>query len=258
MKKTIDDNVLDEQLKTHLRALKMPGLGRKLDEVVRHAEVERAGYKQFLVDALCVERASRDTSAIQQRIREAGFPEHKTLADFDFGASDGVDPAVVGQIATGSFVDNADNLALVGPVGTGKTHLAIAIGIEMCRRRKHVRFVRAADLVRQLLEARDQRELGRLEARLRRADLLIVDELGFVPFDRAGGEVLFNLLSQRHLRRSVLVTSNLAFSEWPTIFGGDEKLTAALLDRMAETATVITTRGKSYRMRRRANAGRAA
>ena len=108
----------------------------------------------------------------------------------------------------------------------------------MCRRRKHVRFVRAADLVRQLLEARDQRELGRLTQRLQRADLLIVDELGFVPFDRQGGEVLFNLLSQRHLRRSVLVTSNL--------------------DRMAETATVITTRGKSFRMRRRASTGRAA
>ena len=112
--------------------------------------------------------------------------------------------------------------------------------------------------MRQLLEARDQRELGRLTQRLQRADLLIVDELGFVPFDRQGGEVLFNLLSQRHLRRSVLVTSNLAFSEWPLVFGGDEKLAAALLDRMAETATVITTRGKSFRMRRRANAGRAA
>lgn len=258
MKHHIDDNVLNEQLKTHLRALKMPGLSRKLDEVVRHAEAERAGYRQFLVDALSTERLSREDSAINTRIREAGFPEHKTLAEFDFKASDGVDPAVVGQLATGVFVDNAENLALIGPVGTGKTHLGIAIGIEMCRRRKHVRFVRAADLVRQLLEARDQRELGRLTQRLQRADLLIVDELGFVPFDRQGGEVLFNLLSQRHLRRSVLVTSNLAFSEWPLVFGGDEKLAAALLDRMAETATVITTRGKSFRMRRRANAGRAA
>jgi DNA replication protein DnaC len=114
-----------------------------------------------------------------------------------------------------------------------------------------VRFARAADPVRQLLEARDQRELGRLTQRLQRADLLIVDELRFVPFYRQGGEVF-------HLRRSVLVTSNLAFSEWPLVFGGDKKLAGALLDRMAETATVITTRGKSFRMRRRANAGRAA
>ncbi len=191
----------------------MPGLSRKLDEVVRHAEAERAGYRQFLVDALSTERLSRDASAINTRIREAAFPEHKALGEFDFKATDGVDTAVIGQIATVAFVDNAENLTLIGPVGTGKAHLAIAIRIEMCRRRKHVRFVRAADLVRRMLEARDQRELGHLTQRLQRADLLIVDELGFVPFDRQGGEMLFNLLSQRYLRRSVLVMSNLAFSE---------------------------------------------
>ena len=122
MKHHIDDNVLNEQLRTHLRALKMPGLARKLDEVVRHAEAERAGYRQFLVDVLSTERLSRDASAINIRIREAGFPEHKTLAEFDFKATDGIDPAVVGQLATGAFVDNAENLALIGPVGTGKTH----------------------------------------------------------------------------------------------------------------------------------------
>ena len=249
MKKNND--VVDEVLKAHLRALKMPGLLRSLDELTRNAESERLGYKQFLVDALAAERGSREASAINTRIKEARFPEAKTLADFDVGAVEGLDAAVLGQLATCAFVDRGDNVVFVGPVGTGKTHLAIALGMEACRRRKRVLFTSAAALVRQLLEARDARELGRLEQRLRRADLVIVDELGFVPFDRQGGELLFQLLSQRHLRRSVVITTNLAFSEWPTVFGGDEKLTAALLDRLAETATVITTRGRSYRMKKR-------
>jgi DNA replication protein DnaC len=140
---------------------------------------------------------------------------------------------------------------LAGPIGTGKTHLAIALGIEAARQRRRVVFTRAADLVRTLLEARDQRELGKTQRRLERVDLLILDEVGFVPFDRAGGELLFNVIADRYERRSVLVTTNLAFSDWPKVFGGDEKLTTALLDRLAHHAIVITTKGKSFRMRKR-------
>ena len=115
-------------------------------------------------------------------------------------------------------------------------------------------FARAADLVRQLIEARDTRELTRLQQRLLRVDVLIVDELGFVPFDRVGGELLFNLITDRYERRATVVTTNLAFAEWVTVFAGDEKLTTALLDRLAHHATVITTKGKSYRMRKRRDA----
>jgi DNA replication protein DnaC len=139
-------------------------------------------------------------------------------------------------------------------VGTGKSHLAVALGIEAAKQRLHVVFVRAADLVRMIIEARDARELGRFQRRFQRVDLIVLDELGFVPFDRAGGELLFNVLSERHGRRSVVITTNLNFSEWPRVFGGDEKLTAALLDRLAEAATIITTRGRSYRMRNRKGA----
>ena len=136
--------------------------------------------------------------------------------------------------------------------GTGKTHLAIALGVEAAAQRRHVAFYRAADLVSALREARDSRALGRMHRRTRRVELLIVDEVGFVPFDRTGGELLFNLLADRYqARRSVIVTSNLSFGEWPKVFGGDEKLTTALLDRLAENATVIMTKGKSYRMRKR-------
>jgi DNA replication protein DnaC len=257
MKKNTDTAALDAALRAHLRALMMPGVARKLDELLRHAEDEHASYQQLLVDVLAAEIQSREASSVNLRLAAAHFPERKTIGDFDAKAV-GVEAALVAQLASCAFVDRGDNVAILGPVGTGKTHLAIALGIEACRRRKRVVFVRAADLVRELIESRDQRELGRLHRRLQRAEVLIIDELGFVPFDRVGGELLFNLFSERHRRRSIVVTSNLAFSEWSHVLGGDEKLTAALLDRLAETATVITTNGKSFRTQKRTAAAKAA
>jgi DNA replication protein DnaC len=174
----------------------------------------------------------------------------KTLDTFDFAASDGVSATQIHTLARGEWVTTPENLILAGPIGTGKTHLAIALGVEATKQKRRVLFTRAADLVRQLLEARDSRELTRLQQRLLRVDVLIIDELGFVPFDRPGGELLFNLITDRYERRATVVTTNLAFAEWVTVFAG-EKLTTALLDRLAHHASVITTKGKSYRMRKR-------
>jgi DNA replication protein DnaC len=154
-------------------------------------------------------------------------------------------------IDTGPWPSSVGAHHVVGSPGTGKTHLAIALGVEATKQKRRVLFTRAADLVRQLLEARDARELTRLQQRLLRVDVLIVDEVGFVPFERVGGELLFNLITDRYERRATVVTTNLAFAEWVTVFAGDEKLTMALLDRLAHHATVITTKGKSYRMRKR-------
>ena len=157
----------------------------------------------------------------------------------------------MGATDTARAPSENDGHHVAGSIGTGKTHLAIALGVEATKQKRRVLFTRAADLVRQLLEARDTRELTRLQQRLLRVDVLIIDELGFVPFDRVGGELLFNLLTDRYERRAIVVTTNLAFAEWVTVFAGDEKLTTALLDRLAHHATVITTKGKSYRMRKR-------
>jgi DNA replication protein DnaC len=238
---------------THTRALKLPGVARTFEALARQAREAHWPYEDYLQEVLSAAHThtSRHESVIRQRLREARFPEVKTLDSFDFAAADGVSAPQIHTLARGDWVTQPENLILAGPIGTGKTHLAIALGVEATKQKRRVLFTRAADLVRQLLEARDARELGRLQRRLLTIDVLIIDELGFVPFDRVGGELLFNLITDRYERRATVVTTNLAFAEWVTVFAGDEKLTTALLDRLAHHATVITTKGKSYRMRKR-------
>jgi DNA replication protein DnaC len=243
--------VVRDLVVAHTRMLKLPGVARTFESLARQARDSHWSHEDYLHEVLRAEEASRHESVIRQRLREARFPEVKTLDTFDFAAADGVNATQIHTLARGEWITAPENLILAGPIGTGKTHLAIALGVEATKQKRRVLFTRAADLVRQLLEARDTRELTRLQQRLLRVDVLIVDELGFVPFDRVGGELLFNLLTDRYERRAIVVTTNLAFAEWVTVFAGDEKLTTALLDRLAHHATVITTKGKSYRMRKR-------
>jgi DNA replication protein DnaC len=246
----MSSEVIDAVIGQQTKQLKLPGIGRAYAGVGRQACDEGWPYEEYLRELLDTELRSRHDRAAERRLREARFPDVKTLDQIDWNALGGVSRPKALELASCEFIDKAEDVVIAGPVETGKTHLAIALGVEAARRRHRVVFIRAADMVRDLLEARDARILGRLHQRLLRASLLIVDELGFVPFARAGGELLFNLLSERHERQSTLVTTNLAFSEWVEVLG-DEKLTTALLDRLAHRAHILTTRGPSYRMQGR-------
>lgn len=238
----------------YLKSLKLPAFATEYQALVRQARDGGWDYEDFLRELLEVELRSREERTAKRRLKEARFPDLKTLDGLDWDALKGISRHKILELASCQFLDKAQPVIIAGPVGTGKTHVAISIGVEAARRRFRVAFFRAADLVRTLTEARDERMLTALHRRLRRVDLLILDELGFVPFERAGGELLFDLISERAEIRSTMITTNLSFGEWVEVFG-DEKLTTALLDRLGHDAHVLTTTGSSYRTRKQTEGG---
>lgn len=198
----------DAVVQEYCRELKTPSIARQSIPLARQARDAGWEYEEFLLQVLEAEIHSRRDHAAARRLREARFPEIKTLDQLDWNSLGGISKPKLKELTSCQYIDAHEDVVLAGPIGTGKTHIAIALGVEAARRRYRVAFVRAADLVGELFEARDDRQLTRLHGRYRRVDLLICDELGFVPFDRAGGELLFNLLSDRYERRSTIVTVN--------------------------------------------------
>lgn len=237
-------------LAEHCKELRMPTILSEYPGLVRQAQAGSWPYESFLQELFEREVIKRRQNVSQRRLKEARFPDVKTLDQLEWSRLQGVSKTKIKALSSGQFIDDAEDVVIVGPIGTGKTHLAIALGVEAARRRTKVLFTRAADLVRSLVEAKDEKQLGRLHRRFQNISLLILDELGFVPFNKEEGELLFNLLADRYERRSTIVTSNLSFGEWVQVFG-NEKLTTALLDRLAHHAHILTTKGRSYRTSKR-------
>jgi DNA replication protein DnaC len=218
------------------------------EKLAREAAAKNEAYENYLLRLTEAEVTTRSANALSARIRAAGFPVIKDFDTFDFAAIPSLPKQKVLDLARGQWVEQHSNCCLIGNAGTGKTHVAIALGLAICRLGQRVRFVTAASLVTQLEEAQQQHRLDRLLSQLDRLDLLIIDELGYLSFSRAGAELLFQVFADRYERRSVLVTSNLAFSEWGSVFQGD-RMTAALLDRLTHRCDIFEMNGESYRFR---------
>jgi DNA replication protein DnaC len=242
---TGDTNLL---LKSNLKQLRLPTMAAEFEKLAREAASANESYEQYLLRLTELEVAARGANAVQARIRLADFPVAKELDTFDFTAVPGLSKPKVLELLRGEWIAQRSNACLLGSPGTGKTHLAIALGLAACRLGKRVRFYTAAALVTRLEEAQKQYQLDRVLGQLDRADLLICDELGYLSFSRAGAELLFQVFADRYERRSLLVTSNLAFSDWGQVFQG-ERMTAALLDRLTHRCHIFEMNGESYRFR---------
>jgi DNA replication protein DnaC len=235
-------------LRSNLKQLRLPAMGAEFEKLAREAAAANEGYEQYLLRLTELEVAARSSNAVQARIRQAGFPVSKDFDTFDFSSVPAVNKPKVLELARGEWIEQRSNVCLIGSPGTGKTHLATALGLAACRQGKRVRFYTAATLVTRLEEAQKQYQLDRVLTQLDKTDLLICDELGYLSFSRAGAELLFQVFADRYERRSLLLTSNLAFGEWGQVFQG-ERMTAALLDRLTHRCQIFEMNGESYRFR---------
>jgi DNA replication protein DnaC len=235
-------------VKSHLKQLRLPTMVQELERLSREAAASNQNYEQFLLRLAEAELAARAANALATRIKDAAFPVAKDFDTYDFSAMPTLSKPKLLELALCEWVDQKYNCCFIGATGTGKTHLATALGLAACRRGLRVRFFTAAALVSKLEQAQKQYTLDRLLGQIDRAELLICDELGDVSFSRNGVELLFRLLTARYERSSVLITSNLAFADWSQVFQG-EQMTAALLDRIIHRCHIFEMNGESYRFR---------
>ena len=232
----------------HLKALKLPTFVREYDKVARQCAAEGVDHVRYLLRLAELEMIDREQRLVERRIRAARFPAVKSLDSYDFTALPSLNKTLVLELARCEYVARRENVIALGNAGTGKTHIALGLGLAACQKGLAVGFTTAAALVHELIEARDEKRLLRLQRQLAACTLLIIDELGYVPLSPTGAELLFEVFSQRYERGSVIVTSNLPFDEWTSVFGS-ERLTGALLDRLTHHVHILEMNGDSYRLR---------
>ncbi len=234
-------------LKHHLKALKMPAMHEECEKVAIRCSKENVDHLGFLLQLAELELLQRERRAAERRLKAAKFPNNKTLEDFDFEKQPSINRVLVGELMRGEYIDNREAVILIGNPGTGKTHLATALGIAACQLGKKVRFHRVTELITQLMEAREERQLMRMKNQLAKLDLLILDELGYVPASKLGSELLFDVISTAYERTSVIVTTNLPFEQWTEVLGS-QRLTGAVLDRLTHRCHILEASGESYRL----------
>ncbi len=233
-----------------LAKLKAPRMLERLEQTAERARAEHWPYEQFLESLLEAEVFARDASGARMRTRHAAFPALKTLEDFDWSAQPSAERPLVVHLAQLAWVEEHANVCFLGPPGTGKTHLAIALALKACERGYRVAFASAQEWVARLEQAQDHNQLEAELRRLERYQLLVVDEIGYLPLERQAANLLFALVSRRYERGSIIITSNRGFEQWGEILG-DAMVAAALIDRLVHHATMLTLKGKSYRLRER-------
>jgi DNA replication protein DnaC len=239
----------------HLKQLKLPTVLREYDKVARECARDGVNHPRYLLRLIELELIDRERRTVERRIRAARFPVVKSFDTLDFTAIPSLNKMLVLELARCEYIVRRENIIALGNSGTGKTHVALALGLAACQKGFTVTFTTAASLVNQLMEARDERRLLKLQRDLQAVKLLIIDELGYVPLSRTGAELLFETFSQRYERGSTIITSNLPFEDWTSVLGS-ERLTGALLDRLTHHVSILTMNGDSYRLKQ--SAGRRA
>ena len=235
-------------LKSNLKQLRLPTMKAEFEQLAREAAQSNQTFEQYLLRLTELEVSARATNTLNSRIRQAQFPVRKDLDSYDFSVLPSINKQKILELARGEWISQHANVCLIGQPGTGKTHLSIALGLAACREGIRTKFFTAAALVNQLEEAQKKFGLDQLLKRLDKIDLLIVDELGYLSFSRSGAELLFQVFADRYERRSLLITSNLSFSDWDQIFQG-ERMTAALLDRLTHHCHIFEMNGESFRFK---------